>query len=471
MTIFSLLKKQALRTSLLLIIYIFLILFMAVSLVLRDSAQEGKDQLLSTIGSYIQIEPNHELLQQQLENNENISEEETYGEPPEPHSEQVIHSLAEIDHITGYVPNDDSSYWQCVPRNFSNSKTHTGVSPVGQEAQFLNDETEIYANSISLHGVPQSILNHEDFQMGYSQITDGELPTQSNRGLAINEVLARENQLKIGDELEFTLYDSYEKKLLSTAKLPITAIYKSTLHFEILPENVFGMAVYRFSPYNRVYIDYSALCEIAGINEEYTYMRIYVDDMNNIPQVISDVEKLSIDWTEYSVVNAMEQRYLIYGEAIETAFTNSESLITFSLFSTLMLAILLALLWNKNESYELGVYLVLGKRYRDIARDKIIENSLLAVCALILALPLGYLILYVFQNLVPSTGDLLSSAISSFDTGARLLSSSLSLVVKLRTILVMLIFALLTALLFSVNQIRLLLTKTPIAVIEATIEE
>ena len=45
----------------------------------------------------------------------------------------------------------------------------------------------------------------------------------------------------------------------------------------------------------------------------------------------------------------------------------------------------------EKRSKELGTYMLLGIRKKEIARLLVIENVLLAICALVLAIPLGFI--------------------------------------------------------------------------------
>ena len=125
-------------------------------------------------------------------------------------------------------------------------------------------------------------------------LIEGEFPTYKNKGIIVEQRYAKKNNLKVGDEVKYTIGDQSE-----ATSLQICGIYKVDSDFEIYDSNEEGTSVYIHSPYNSIYVDYDYIVELLGL--EYTAStgsEVYIDKIEHIDAVKTQLKKMYGDNVE-----------------------------------------------------------------------------------------------------------------------------------------------------------------------------
>ena len=142
------------------------------------------------------------------------------------------------------------------PVDTENVKEHKGIDPENKDVSNRADKMVIIANM----DVQQYSLFSWEKNVS---LIEGEFPTYKNKGIIVEQRYAKKNNLKVGDEVKYTIGDQSE-----ATSLQICGIYKVDSDFEIYDSNEEGTSVYIHSPYNSIYVDYDYIVELLGL--EYT---------------------------------------------------------------------------------------------------------------------------------------------------------------------------------------------------------
>lgn len=135
------------------------------------------------------------------------------------------------------------------PVDTENVKEHKGIDPENKDVSNRADKMVIIANM----DVQQYSLFSWEKNVS---LIEGEFPTYKNKGIIVEQRYAKKNNLKVGDEVKYTIGDQPE-----VTSLQICGIYKVDSDFEIYDSNEEGTSVYIHSPYNSIYVDYDYIVE------------------------------------------------------------------------------------------------------------------------------------------------------------------------------------------------------------------
>lgn len=445
--ILKMIRNSPARCFVVFLVFFFSFVFFSAAHTLTHSATQAKNSVLKKIGAYVVVAPNH---------TNNSGSGETFV-PPQ--SDSLLEQVQQIEGVIGYDPYNAFSTIPCTPIGFSNTKRSSGVIPsAGSESIFGENELEAVADSVNFIGSP-SIQTWDEFRRGFSHLTVGHFPERGRPEVIVNSILAEENGLKIGDVITLRNIHDTSKEI----DLTISGLYETSLAFEILPSNVFGQGIYRFSPYNRIYGNYDDLLRLSDVDARIRYFRVYVDDVASISHVMSALRNLSFDWEYYELMDGTSFEYTQYESNINRIMQNSKRLIFASSVAILILVSALAWLWQKSNTYEISVLVLLGLNRMNICLGRVLLYAMLAVPALCLALPIGYFLLsFLSGNLPDITNEAeLLSGVSSFFTGEHLISQRIDISFTFKILPYMLVYLVGELLLWTSYEAYILARKTP----------
>ena len=168
-----------------------------------------------------------------------------------------------------------------------NVKEHKGIDPEDKDVSNRAAKMVIVAN--------MDVQKYSLFSWEKNvSLIEGEFPTYKNKGIIVEQRYAKKNNLKVGDEVKYTIGDQSE-----ATSLQICGIYKVDSDFEIYDSNEEGTSVYIHSPYNSIYVDYDYIVELLGL--EYTAStgsEVYIDKIEHIDAVKTQLKKMYGDNVE-----------------------------------------------------------------------------------------------------------------------------------------------------------------------------
>lgn len=313
-------------------------------------------------------------------------------------SQEDYDAIRQLDHVIGLYN------WREIvvtPVGTENVKIHTGVDPSTQEVT----EEPLYSGDDMTIVAETDIWLDEVFRWESSvSIIDGEYADGENGGIMVESRYAETNNLEVGDTVSF-----YSETYHVEAELVICGIYEVDSDFEILSTNGYGTAVYIYSPYNVIYMEYFAALEVFGITTTENGCGIYVDDLDNIDEVSDELREMlgediniydntdSYYEDECKIIRLMRKMALVI-------------MVTVFVLGSVLLLLALSMFASQFQE-ETGRFLVLGRSRRWC----VCRFGFITLCYIVVGLALGMLVYAL-------VGDALSAVI--WDVSSDVISNS-----------------------------------------------
>jgi putative ABC transport system permease protein len=222
-----------------------------------------------------------------------------------------------------------------------------------------------------------------EYMNGDVELIDGRGIVDTDTGdiVAIEETLANENNLKVGDKF---IVES-PTDITVSQELEIVGIYRNSGEFS---SDAF-MNV-SSSPFNKMFVPYNLVSGLKG--EEYTdsvgKMVFYLDDPINVDKFIVEAEKTSVDLDTF-MFDADTMAYeTMMGPIDNVASFSSTALIIVTIFGAVILALII-MLSIKDRTNEIGILLSLGESKFKIIGQFLVEVILVLVISLSIAGVIG----------------------------------------------------------------------------------
>lgn len=280
----------------------------------------------------------------------------------------------------------DSEYIKNYLVSSTTSANVDGVTPVGNEdedSNLTNDNMkmpmEMNSGDFTIKGVNN--FNNED-KVNSSQMTvvDGKAITDKDLNtnvVMVDETLAKENSLKVGDEINITSTSNNSDEDSTTTTAKILGIYKDSSSID--------EDAYRFTamlPYNQIYAPYTLANKLKGATSTADSIEFNLQDPIDVDKFIKEGQKTSIDFDKYKL-DGGDQAYKTMMGPIENVATFSKTMVTVvGIFAGVILSLVI-MLSIKDRVNEIGIIMALGeKRVKIIAQflSEIIIVLAVAIC-------------------------------------------------------------------------------------------
>ncbi len=215
----------------------------------------------------------------------------------------------------------------------------------------------------------------------------------------INETLAEENDLSVGDSI--TIESATDED--TTVKLKIVGIYKTTSSGDDQAQNFSFL-----NPYNKLYTPYTATAALKGDDYQNTIDSAvyYMDDAKNMDAFVKAAKKTSIDFDTYTL-NTNDQLYQQMVGPIENVASFSKNVVYLVSVAGAVILGLIVMMSIRERKYEMGVLMAIGEKRWKLIGQFLTEILIVAVIAIGLASVTGNLVANQLGN------QLLSQQISS----------------------------------------------------------
>lgn len=284
--------------------------------------------------------------------------------------------ILSLEHVIGYN-NNGNYYDNYKPVNFRNVPYDNSTNNLYKEE--VATDIRLYANI--------NTSFYDSFRNGEMVLVEGVFPDSDNKGVIVDEMLAKENHLNVGDNIEL-----YNVANDNTVKFKIVGFYRTLIAPEIGLSNKLG-TYYIVSPYSYIFCDYESFFTISNISSSLNSVVYYVDEYNNMELVFKQIEDMVIP-EGYIVINCLENTLSYYGQVIFTLKNTTSSLLGFTYITSLFILFLMTLLWMRSHYYETGIYIALGTEKRKIVLYFMLEIFTIAIISLLLSFLIGYSIIY-----------------------------------------------------------------------------
>lgn len=279
------------------------------------------------------------------------------------------------------------------------AKVVSGEQRINRED--LSDEFKNVVSFEATNNTKRNIL----FSSRVFTIKEGKnIEENDKNSIIVHEEFAKQNNLKLGDEVNLELLDIEESEEIKSHKFKIIGIFSGKKQ-----ETYTGLSS-DFSE-NMVFVDYSTSQEILNKSENNKIANkilMYSSSAESTDLALNKLKELKIDESKYFVQkdsNAFE-------ESLESVsgIKHMIKIMTYSIMlGGIIVLSLILILWLRERIYEIGIFLSIGTSKIQIIMQFIFELLFISIPSIISSLFLGNVLLKVIAGgLINSENSMIS---------------------------------------------------------------
>ena len=306
------------------------------------------------------------------------------------------------------------------------AKVVSGEQRINRED--LSDEFKNVVSFEATNNTKRNIL----FSSRVFTIKEGKnIEENDKNSIIVHEEFAKQNNLKLGDEVNLELLDIEESGKIKSHKFKIIGIFSGKKQ-----ETYTGLSS-DFSE-NMVFVDYSTSQEILNKSENNKIANkilMYSSSAESTDLALNKLKELKIDESKYFVQkdsNAFE-------ESLESVsgIKHMIKIMTYSIMlGGIIVLSLILILWLRERIYEIGIFLSIGTSKIQIIMQFIFELLFISIPSIISSLFLGNVLIKVIagglinsENSMISGGNLIND--SSFMLNITILGQSYLILISI----------------------------------------
>lgn len=274
----------------------------------------------------------------------------------------------------------------------------------GEQRINRDDLSDEFKNVVSLEATNNTKRNIL-FSSGVFTIKEGKnIGENDKNSIIVHEEFAKQNNLKLGDEVNLELLDIEKSGKIKSHKFKIIGIFSGKKQ-----ETYTGLSS-DFSE-NMVFVDYSTSQEILNKSENNKIANkilMYSGSAESTDLALNKLKELKIDESKYFV----EKDSNAFEESLESVsgIKHIIKIMTYSIMLGGMVVLLLILiLWLRERIYEIGIFLSIGISKIQIIMQFIFELIFISIPSIISSLFLGNVLLKVIAGgLINSENSMIS---------------------------------------------------------------
>ena len=274
----------------------------------------------------------------------------------------------------------------------------------GEQRINREDLSDEFKNVVSLEATNNTKRNIL-FSSGVFTIKEGKNIGENDKdSIIVHEEFAKQNNLKLGDEVDLELLDIEKSGKIKSHKFKIIGIFSGKKQ-----ETYTGLSS-DFSE-NMVFVDYSTSQEILNKSENNKIANkilMYSGSAESTDLALNKLKELKIDESKYFVQkdsNAFE-------ESLESVsgIKHIIKIMTYSIMLGGMVVLsLILILWLRERIYEIGIFLSIGTSKIQIIMQFIFELLFISIPSIISSLFLGNVLIKVIAGgLINSENSMIS---------------------------------------------------------------
>ena len=282
----------------------------------------------------------------------------------------------------------------------------------GEQRINREDLSDEFKNVVSLEATNNTKRNIL-FSSGVFTIKEGKnIEENDKNSIIVHEEFAKQNNLKLGDEVDLELLDIEKSGKIKSHKFKIIGIFSGKKQ-----ETYTGLSS-DFSE-NMVFVDYSTSQEILNKSEDNKIANkilMYSASLESTDLALNKLKELKIDESKYSV----EKDNNAFEESLESVsgIKHIIKIMTYSIMLGGMIVLsLILILWLRERIYEIGIFLSIGTSKLQIIMQFIFELIFISISSIISCLFLGNVLLKVIvdgfinsENSMISGGSLINNS-------------------------------------------------------------
>ena len=263
----------------------------------------------------------------------------------------------------------------------------------GEQRINREDLSDEFKNVVSLEATNNTKRNIL-FSSGVFTIKEGKNIGENDKdSIIVHEEFAKQNNLKLGDEVDLELLDVEKSGKIKSHKFKIIGIFSGKKH-----ETYTGLSS-DFSE-NMVFVDYSTSKEILNKSENNKIANkilMYSGSAESTDLALNKLKELKIDESKYFV----EKDSNAFEESLESVsgIKHIIKIMTYSIMLGGMVVLsLILILWLRERIYEIGIFLSIGTSKIQIIMQFIFELIFISIPSIISSLFLGNVLLKVIVD-------------------------------------------------------------------------
>ena len=287
------------------------------------------------------------------------------------------------------------------------AKVVSGEQRINRED--LSDEFKNVVSFEATNNTKRNIL----FSSRVFTIKEGKnIEENDKNSIIVHEEFAKQNNLKLGDEVDLELLDIEESGKIKSHKFKIIGIFSGKKQ-----ETYTGLSS-DFSE-NMVFVDYSTSQEILNKSENNKIANkilMYSGSAESTDLALNKLKELKIDESKYFV----EKDSNAFEESLESVsgIKHMIKIMTYSIMLGGMVVLsLILILWLRERIYEIGIFLSIGTSKIQIIMQFIFELIFISIPSIISSLFLGNVLIKVIaggfinsENSMISGGNLINDS-------------------------------------------------------------
>lgn len=263
----------------------------------------------------------------------------------------------------------------------------------GEQRINREDLSDEFKNVVSLEATNNTKRNIL-FSSGVFTIKEGKnIGENDKNSIIVHEEFVRQNNLKLGDEVDLELLDIEKSGKIKSHKFKIIGIFSGKKQ-----ETYTGLSS-DFSE-NMVFVDYSTSQEILKKSENNKIANkilMYSGSAESTDLALNKLKELKIDESKYFV----EKDSNAFEESLESVsgIKHIIKIMTYSIMLGGMVVLsLILILWLRERIYEIGIFLSIGTSKLQIIMQFIFELIFISIPSIISSLFLGNVLLKVIVD-------------------------------------------------------------------------
>ena len=274
----------------------------------------------------------------------------------------------------------------------------------GEQRINREDLSDEFKNVVSLEATNNTKRNIL-FSSGVFTIKEGKNIGENDKdSIIVHEEFAKQNNLKLGDEVDLELLDIEKSGKIKSHKFKIIGIFSGKKH-----ETYTGLSS-DFSE-NMVFVDYSTSQEILNKSENNKIANkilMYSGSAESTDLALNKLKELKIDESKYFI----EKDSNAFEESLESVsgIKHIIKIMTYSIMLGGMVVLsLILILWLRERIYEIGIFLSIGTSKIQIIMQFIFELIFISIPSIISSLFLGNVLIKVIAGgLINSENSMIS---------------------------------------------------------------
>ena len=274
----------------------------------------------------------------------------------------------------------------------------------GEQRINREDLSDEFKNVVSLEATNNTKRNIL-FSSGVFTIKEGKnIEENDKNSIIVHEEFAKQNNLKLGDEVDLELLDIEKSGKIKSHKFKIIGIFSGKKQ-----ETYTGLSS-DFSE-NMVFVDYSTSQEILNKSENNKIANkilMYSGSAESTDLALNKLKEFKIDESKYFV----EKDSNAFEESLESVsgIKHIIKIMTYSIMLGGMVVLsLILILWLRERIYEIGIFLSIGTSKIQIIMQFIFELLFISIPSIISSLFLGNVLIKVIAGgLINSENSMIS---------------------------------------------------------------